>query len=55
MFEEIARRQGCAVAAERSWRQAVIDAAPVALVLALCPLVATMAPGPAGPVERAAT
>ena len=41
------------MAAERSWKQAVIDAAPVALVLALCPLVATMAPGPAGPVERA--
>ena len=31
----------------------MIDAAPVALVLALCPLVATMAPGPAAPVERA--
>jgi hypothetical protein len=42
------------VAAERSWRQAARDAAPVALVLALCPLVAAIAPGPAVPVERAA-
>lgn len=29
------------------------DAAPVALVLALCPLVAAMAPGPEGPLARA--
>lgn len=38
---------------ERSWKRAARDAAPVALVLALCPLLATMAPGPAVPVARA--
>jgi hypothetical protein len=39
---------------ERSWRRAARDAAPVALVLAPCPVVAAMAPGPAAPVARAA-
>ena len=40
------------MAPDRSWRRAARDAAPVALALALCPLVAAMAPGPAGPIER---
>src|SRR3979490_1907680 len=39
---------------ERSWKRAARDAAPVAFVLALCPIVAAMAPGPAEPVARAA-
>jgi hypothetical protein len=38
---------------ERRWIQAARDAAPVALVLALCPLVAAMAPGPDVPLTRA--
>jgi hypothetical protein len=37
----------------RGRQRAVRDAAPVAVVLALCPLVAAMASGPAAPVERA--
>jgi PAP2 superfamily protein len=36
-----------------NWKRAARDAAPVAFVLALCPLVAAMAPAPAGPVGRA--
>jgi hypothetical protein len=39
---------------ERTWKRAAHDAAPVAFVLALCPLVAAMAPGPAEPLARAA-
>jgi hypothetical protein len=37
----------------RGRQRAVRDAAPVAVVLALCPLVAAMASGPAAAVERA--
>jgi PAP2 superfamily len=36
----------------RGVRQALRDAAPVAAVLALCPLAAAFAPGPAGPLAR---
>jgi hypothetical protein len=39
---------------DRSPKRAARDAAPVAFVLALCPIVAAMAPGPAEPVARAA-
>ena len=38
---------------ERTWKRAARDAAPVAFVLAICPIVAAMAPGPAVPVARA--
>jgi PAP2 superfamily len=38
---------------EPSWKRASRDAAPVAFVLALCPLVAAMAPAPAAPLARA--
>jgi PAP2 superfamily len=41
------------VAAERGFKRGVRDAAPVAVVLALCPLVAAMAPGPAVALQRA--
>ena len=37
---------------ERTWARAARDAWPVALVLALCPVVAALAPGPAGPLAR---
>src|SRR3954454_13442407 len=37
----------------RSAQQAARDAAPVVLVLALCPLVAALAPDPAAPLARA--
>lgn len=37
---------------ERNWSRAVRDASPIALALALCPLVAVLAPGPAGPLAR---
>jgi hypothetical protein len=40
---------------ERSWTRAARDAAPIALVLALCPLVAAMAPGPAEPLAHMRT
>ncbi|MEA2310072.1 MAG: hypothetical protein QOE28_40 [Solirubrobacteraceae bacterium] len=37
---------------ERSWAAAVRDFWPVAFVLALCPVVSLLAPGPAEPVAR---
>jgi hypothetical protein len=37
---------------ERRWSRALRDAAPVVLVLALCPVVAALAPGPAAPLAR---
>jgi PAP2 superfamily len=40
------------VPSDRSLKQALRDAAPVALVLALCPIVALLAGGPAVPLER---
>lgn len=38
--------------ADRTWARAVRDAWPVVVVLALCPVVAALAPGPAGPTAR---
>jgi hypothetical protein len=40
------------VASERSWGRAWRDFAPVAAVLALCPVVALLAPGPAVPLSH---
>lgn len=39
---------------ERDFRRVVRDAAPVVLVLALCPVVSLLAPGPQAPVARIA-
>ena len=37
---------------DRTWARAARDAWPVVVVLALCPVVAALAPGPAGPLAR---
>src|SRR5213596_3199658 len=37
---------------ERTWTRAARDMAPVVVVLALCPLIAAFAPGPAAPIAR---
>jgi len=38
--------------ADRTWARAARDAWPIVAVLALCPIVAALAPGPAGPLAR---